>query len=223
MSNKNDSLNVLIALANISVDQCSVKKTDGDAEVSIVSDASVNIPPMAVSLKLLNAAYIGTVKLWPMIKSIKDDIHAEAKAKADADKVAAREAKLKAKADEVAARKAQREAEKATRDAQRLAEKTAKAEARAKAAADKLAAKEEARKAKEDAKAKAAEQKRIADEAKKASDAAKLKAAAEKLDQATKHPAVVKDAGAKAVAAVKASKPAPQSVKVIAPAKAAKK
>lgn len=174
--------------------------------------------PMVVTLDSLDAAYRGMVRMWPHMKIAKDAYADILKNKEIEQKKAAKGAKEKERQDGIAARKAERAKAKEEREKAKAEKKAAKDKERAeklaakeKAKADKLAAKEKAKadKAAADAKAKADKAAADAEKLKKAADAKAAQdahpAAGTKSASATPPVIPSKDAGAKAVAAVKAS------------------
>lgn len=161
-----------------------INKDGLDAVVLVgYESAPGKVESVEVPLSLLDAAYVGMVRLWPTMKEVKDLVHTnqrtareQAKAKAKADKdaetlKAKQEAKAK-KDTEAKAKKEAKEKEKADRKAKREQE-----------AKDRQAKKDAEAKAKQEAKDAEAKAKVEADAKKQKEDTAKAAAAAKKLSK----------------------------------------
>ena len=188
----------LVFLAGIKATETkvSVDQDQSDATVMVASAGSVDqtVETCNASLNQINAAYIGIVRLWPVIKVAKDEVAAAQRVQTKEALVAIREAKEAQKVkdrEEAKAAKAAKAKEKAEVSA---ALKQARAEAKAAAVKAKQEAKDAAAKAKADAKAAVDAAKAKAVEAKRVADTAKATAAAVKLDAQHKLPASAKAA-----------------------------
>ncbi len=217
------SLDCLLALANVVVASSLVviseDKLDATVTIGYIAKETGEIETVEVSMNLLDSAYVGIVKLWPMMKQTKDEVrlaqstarNAEKNAASEAKKAEAQAAKDK-RAEERTAAKAKREEEQAAAKAKRTEELAAKAKAKEEELAAKKKAKEDAATAKAAEKAAAAAAKQEADTAKAAAAAAKVVAPTGALTKAAQ--GAVHTAG---------TKPTPAPAKPTPPKSAASK
>ena len=188
---KVDSLKCIHALANVApaASGISINKDGLDAVVTVAYDAGHGkADKVEVPLSLLDAAYVGMVKLWPRMKEVKDTVRQNlAKARDDkkAEERKAKEAEKQAAKDKAKAGRGA--AAKAKRD-QKEKEKQERADIRAKEKADREAKKKAEQEAKEKAKQEAEAKRKQEEEAKKKADTAKATEAAKKLSKAGKLP-----------------------------------
>jgi len=195
------SLECLQALAAITTKGSSATLSKDGLDATVVVQYELEAGGTAeasASLQMINAAYIGLVRLWPMIKPIKDQVEANNRLLEQSKKKEEREAKSAKQAEERAQKLQKKEEERKAKLQKKEEERQAKLAKREQERLAKLEAKEQERKARE---AKKEEER----QAKIKADAEKLKAAADRLaaNGGVAPTSKPKTAAEKAVAAIK--------------------
>lgn len=148
MSNDKMIQSVIDMLVHVETAAGEIKKVDETTDVHLTLSCATDEPgvvkPIEMTLTQFNAIYAGFVKLWPVIKPLKDEVavtqRMEVKAKADVDRQATKDAKLAEHKATVAANAAARKAQiDANRVAKQAEKDKAMAEREAKLAHDRAA------------------------------------------------------------------------------------